>query len=194
MSRRRRHRTSRQRSPESSRAASPILESAASKRPADEAAPPLHVRIAQSEADIVAIHRFMIENAGPEMAEAEVDPVIYMQAIHDTVMLGAGLIAIMAPRIVGYLGLWKSRYDYSKAAFMHDRGFYVLPAHRDGAVAAALLREARGIADDADLSLKIIDTNPAKARRARSRMALTAEILGYQPRGRIITLYPKKAA
>lgn len=151
------------------------------------------IRIAREE-DIIAIHRFMIVNAIVEMAEADVDTVIYMRTIYDTVTQGAGLIAIMDKQMVGYLGLWKSRFDYSKAEFMHDRGFYVLPTHRDGSVASALLREAKAIADDAELMLKIIDTNPTKARRARSRMALTAEILGYEPKGRIITVYPVKAA
>jgi GNAT superfamily N-acetyltransferase len=161
--------------------------------PQDEGAAVL-VRIAQSNDDIVAIHRFMIAHAAPEMAEAEVDALIYWRTIHDTVTQGAGLIAVIGQNIVGYLGLWKSQYDYAKASFLHDRGFYVLPAHRGGAVGAALLREARTIADDAELSLKIIDTNPTKKRRATSRIALTAEILGYAPAGRIITYYcPNKA-
>jgi hypothetical protein len=152
----------------------------------------ISIRIAQSDDDIVAIHRFMIANAAGEMAEAEVDTLIYWRTIHDTVTEGAGLMAIMDGEIAGYLGLWKSQYDYSQASFLHDRGFYVLPAHR-GAVGAALLREARIIADDAHLALKIIDTNPSKKRRARSRMALTAEIIGYAPAGRIITFHPDKA-
>lgn len=136
----------------------------------------------------------MVENAIEEMAEAPVDAVIYMQTIYDTVMLGAGLFAVMDKRIVGYLGLWKSRYDYSRASFMHDRGFFVLPTHRDGKVATALLGEARSIADAAELPLKIIDTNPTKARRAKSRIALTAQIIGYRPAGRVITFHPVEAA
>lgn len=166
----------------------PICASEESKRPPD-----LTVKIA-TEGDIIAIHRFMIENAIVEMAEADVDPVIYMHTIYDTVMLGAGLFAVVEKRIVGYLGLWKSRFDYSRAEFMHDRGFYVLPNHRDGSVGNALLREAKAIADEAGLLLKIIDTNPTKARRVKSRIALTAEIIGYRPVGRIITVYPVKAA
>jgi GNAT superfamily N-acetyltransferase len=158
--------------------------------PYEEAA--VSIRIAQSDDDIVAIHRFMIAHAAPEMAEAEVDTLIYMQTIHDTVTQGAGLIAVIGDEIAGYLGLWKSQYDYSQASFLHDRGFYVLPAHR-GAVGAALLREARIIADDAGLALKIIDTNPRKRRCVKSRIALTAEIIGYAPAGRIITFHPSEA-
>jgi GNAT superfamily N-acetyltransferase len=155
-------------------------------------APAVAIRIAQSGDDIAAIHRFMIAHAAAEMAEAEVDASIYRHTIHDTVTQGAGLVAVLDGEIVGYLGLWKSRYDYSKASFLHDRGFYVLPAHRGG-VGAALLREAKTIADDANLALKIIDTNPVKKRRARSRMALTAQIIGYAPAGRIFTVHSSKA-
>ena len=151
------------------------------------------IRVAQSDDDIVAIHRFMIENAAAEMAEAEVDTLIYMRTVHDTVTQGAGLMAMIDSAIAGYLGLWKSQYDYSKASFLHDRGFYVLPRHRGGAVGAALLRDARAIADEAELSLKIIDTNPKK-RRATARVTVAAEIIGYAPAGRIITFPPSKAA
>jgi GNAT superfamily N-acetyltransferase len=209
MSRRRRHRTSRQRSPDSPPASGSSPEQAlrdspqhagtlrfarptTSLAPQDERAA-VSIRIAQSEDDIAAIHRFMITHAAAEMAEAEVDTLIYWRTIQDTVTQGAGLIAMIGGEIAGYLGLWKSRYDYSKAEFMHDRGFYVLPTHRDGTVASALLKEAKELAAAADLPLKIIDTNPAKARRARSRMAITAEIIGYAPAGRILTLYPNKA-
>jgi GNAT superfamily N-acetyltransferase len=151
------------------------------------------IRIAQSEDDIVAIHRFMIAHAAAEMAEAEVDTLIYWRTIQDTVTQGAGLMAMIDGEIAGYLGLWKSQYDYSKASFLHDRGFYVLPRHRGGAVGAALLRDAKAIADDAGLSLKIIDTNPKK-RRAKSRVAVTAQIIGYAPAGRIITFHSNEAA
>jgi len=138
------------------------------------------IRLAQTDDDIVAIHRFMIAHAAAEMAEAKVDALIYMQTIHDTVKEGAGLIAMIDGAIAGYLGLWKSRYDYSKACFLHDRGFYVLPAHR-GAVGAALLQEARAIAQEGGLTLKIIDTNPSRRRRA------VTQILGFWPAGRVFT-------
>ena len=154
---------------------------------------PVSIRIARSDDDVVAIHRFMIAHAAAEMAEADVDALIYMRTIHDTVTQGAGLIAMIGDEIAGYLGLWKSQYDYAKASFLHDRGFYVLPRHRGGAVGAALLRDARAIADDAGLALKIIDTNPNK-RRAKSRIGRTAEIIGYVPAGRIITFHPNEAA
>jgi GNAT superfamily N-acetyltransferase len=161
--------------------------------PPDEGAA-VSIRIAQADDDVVAIHRFMITHAAGEMAEAAVDTLIYWHTIHDTVTQGAGLIALIDQNIVGYLGLWKSQYDYSKACFLHDRGFYVLPAHRGGAVGAALLREAKAIADDARLTLKIIDTNPTKRRRATAPGAITqitqiTQILGYAPAGRIFT-YP----
>ncbi len=128
----------------------------------------------------------MIAHAAAEMAEAEVDALIYWRTIHDTVREGAGLIASVNGEIAGYLGLWTSQYDYSKAFFLHDRGFYVLPAHR-GTVGAALLQEARAIAQEGGLTLKIIDTNPSKQRRR----AVTGQILGFRPAGRVFTEIPR---
>jgi GNAT superfamily N-acetyltransferase len=129
----------------------------------------------------------MLANAVAEMAEAAVDPVLYMATIWDTVRHGAALMAIVEGRLAGYLGLWKSRYDYSVESFLHDRGFYVLPAHRGGAVGAALLREARAIAEEAGMTLKIIDTNPTKNRRR----AVTGQIIGFRPAGRVFTAHVK---
>jgi GNAT superfamily N-acetyltransferase len=204
MSRRRRHRTSRQRSQDSSQTCAGAASSGREalvpgsspgqalrdadlrSAPQDEGAAVL-IRFAQSDDDIVAIHRFMIAHAAAEMAEAEVDALIYWRTIQDTVREGAGLIAMIDGKIAGYLGLWKSRYDYSKAFFLHDRGFYVLPAHRGGAVGAALLQEARAIAQEGDLTLKIIDTNPSKRRRA-----VTGQILGFRPAGRVFTEIPSR--
>jgi GNAT superfamily N-acetyltransferase len=130
----------------------------------------------------------MLANAAGEMAEAPVDPLIYMQTIHDTVKDGAALLAFAAGELVGFLGLWQSRYDYSAESFLHDRGFYVLPAHRNKAAGIALLREARAIAQGAGLTLKIIDTNPSKHRRR----AVTGQILGFRPAGRVFTEYVRE--
>jgi GNAT superfamily N-acetyltransferase len=216
MSRRRRHRTSRQSSPPSlqtcegaaSTAAEAILRDADLRSaPQDEgdatpsafalratadkpqdAGRSVLIRAAESEDDAVAIHRLMLANAVTEMAEAAVDPVLYMETIWDTVRHGAALMAIVDGRLVGYLGLWKSRYDYSPESFLHDRGFYVLPDHRGGAAGAALLREAKAIAQEAGMTLKIIDTNPGKPRRAQ-RMSVTAQIIGFRPAGRVFTAY-----
>jgi GNAT superfamily N-acetyltransferase len=187
MSRRRRHRTS----AFALRASASALRATADEpadKPRDQGprveAPAVTIRIAQTDDDIVAIHRFMIGHAAAEMAEAKIDALIYMRTIHDTVREGAGLMAMIGGAIAGYLGLWKSQYDYSKAYFLHDRGFYVLPAHR-GVAGAALLQEARAIAQEGELTLKIIDTNPNKQRRR----AVT-QILGFRPAGRVFTQIP----
>jgi GNAT superfamily N-acetyltransferase len=186
MSRRRRHRTS-----ASALRASAFALRATADKTADKLqdqglrveAPAVTIRFAQSDDDIVAIHRFMVLHAAAEMAEADVDALIYMRTIHDTVREGAGLMAMIDGAIAGCLGLWKSRYDYSKASFLHDRGFYVLPAQR-GSVGAALLQEARAIAQEGGLTLKIIDTNPSRRRRA------VTQILGFRPAGRVFTEFP----
>jgi hypothetical protein len=55
------------------------------------------IRIAQSDQDILAIHRFMITHAAAEMAKAEVDTLIYRRTIQETVTDGA-----LRAEILGY--------------------------------------------------------------------------------------------
>jgi GNAT superfamily N-acetyltransferase len=100
------------------------------------------------------------------------------------------MVARLDGEIVGYLGIVPVQYSYSLDRFLTDTGFFVLPAHRGGAVARALLQEARGIADRAGLALKIVDTNVVKRRRP-GRAAITAEIIGYRPAGRVFTHHSK---
>jgi hypothetical protein len=47
--------------------------------------PAVTIRIAQSDDAMVAIHRFMTAHAAAEMAEVEVDALIYWRTIQDTV-------------------------------------------------------------------------------------------------------------
>jgi GNAT superfamily N-acetyltransferase len=131
----------------------------------------------------------MLAHAG-ELAEAIVDPATYTDHIARTVRLGAGLMALHDDALIGFLGLMQTPYCYSKEHFLHDTGLYVLPEHRGGDAFRALLQEARGIADAAGLALKIIDTNPTRQRH-KGRAAVTAEIVGYAPAGRVLTFYPR---
>lgn len=151
--------------------------------------PALDIRAAASGADVLAIHRFMLDNAVAEMAEVPVDSDVYLEHIAGTARDGVALMATVDGELVGYLGIRASRYCYAQEQFLHDDGLYVLPRHRDGDVFMALLQEAKGIAEHAGMILKIIDTNPTKARRPKGR-AVTAAIIGYRPHGRIITHYP----
>lgn len=132
----------------------------------------------------------MLDHMGA-LAEAPVDEEIFRRHIAETVRDGAGLMALRHEALVGFLGLMQSRYCYSAAHFLHDTGLCVLPAERGSAVLRALLAEARGIADAAGMTLKIIDTNGARERVAKARLARTAEIIGYRPAGRVLTLHPR---
>ena len=134
----------------------------------------------------------MLQHAA-ELAEAPVDPAIYTDHIARTVRHGAGLMALRDDALIGFLGLMQTPYCYSKEHFLHDTGLYVLPGHRGGDAFRALLQEARGIADAAGMPLKIIDTNPTRQRRRKGKGAVTAEIIGYRPAGRVLTLYPRTA-
>jgi GNAT superfamily N-acetyltransferase len=141
--------------------------------------------------DVEALARFMLENAADEMTEAPVDPAIYTAHLARTVRDGAALVALVDGSLAGFLGLMCSPYCYAADGFLHDTGLYVLPRHRGGAVLRALLAEARGIADEAGMNLKIIDTNPTRPRHAKGQGALTGTIIGYRPAGRVLTFMPR---
>jgi GNAT superfamily N-acetyltransferase len=130
----------------------------------------------------------MLQHAA-ELAEAPVDPAIYTAHIARTVREGAGLMALVDGALIGFLGLMQTPYCYSAEHFLHDTSLYVVPEHRGGDAFRALLAEARGIADAAGMALKIIDTNPTRPRRKRPG-AVTAEIIGYRPAGRVLTFDP----
>jgi GNAT superfamily N-acetyltransferase len=139
---------------------------------------------------VPTIARFMLQHAA-EMAEAPVDAAIYTAHTARTVRAGVGLMALHDGALVGFLGLMQTPYCYSAEHFLHETGLYVLPQHRGGDAFRALLQEARGIADAAQMTLKIIDTNPKRERRRKGQAAVTPEIIGYKPAGRVLTFYPR---
>ena len=150
----------------------------------------LVIRAAASVEDAGAIRDFLLDYAAAEMAEAPVDPAILYETILHTMTDGAAMMALLDGTLAGYLGIVATPYSYSRERFLVDTGFFVRPEYRGGDVARALLAEARGIADHARLVLKIVDTNVAKRRRP-GRAAITAEIIGYRPAGRVFTHHPK---
>src|SRR5689334_1752255 len=150
----------------------------------------LTVRAATSADDVSAILTFLLDHAVAEMAEAPVDAAILRDTIARTMHDGAAMMALIDGALAGYLGIVAMPYSYSRERFLADTGFFVLPEYRGGDVARALLAEARGIADHAGLALKIVDTNVAKRRRP-GRAAITADIIGYRPAGRVFTHHPK---
>lgn len=156
-----------------------------------EQKPLISIHQGRTEADAHAICKFMLMNAAAEMAEVPVDEPILLKSITHTVSDGAALVAIIGEEIVGYLGIVQVPYSYSRASFLADTGFYVLPQYRDGDVSRALLQEARGIADAAGMAFKLVRLNPSKPPKTRSRMAKTAEILAYLPAGSVITFFPR---
>ena len=134
----------------------------------------------------------MLDHMGA-LAEVPVNEEIFRNHVAQTVRDGAGLMALRGDALIGFLGLMQSQYCYAAEHFLHDTGLCVLPAERGGAVLRALLAEARGIADAAGMTLKIIDANGARERAAKGQLARTAEIINYRPAGRVLTFYPRTA-
>jgi len=146
--------------------------------------PQLLIRAAGTDADMRAIFDLVSLNAIDEMAEAPFDPETFVRTLQRTMDEGVALMAIIDGHLVGWLGVVSRQYSYSKASFLIDTMFWVLPQHRDGDVWWALLQEARGIADAAGMKFKLVINNPS---RKRGVVKARAEILGYSPVGTVLT-------
>jgi GNAT superfamily N-acetyltransferase len=152
----------------------------------------LIVREAKVLGDVEAIHEFMLANAIPEMAEATVDPLAYMESLWQVAQEGTMLMAVREGCLVGFLGISPARYTYSREYFMLERGFWVIPDERGKGAGELLLKEARAIADAAQMILKVVINNPTRRRGSRSAMAKTAELIEYRPAGAVLTFFPTR--
>lgn len=134
-----------------------------------------------SKGALEALHALCMRH-GKEMAPAEVDErKVWERILHaaDDAENFWMLMAVEDDDLVGYLNLQRVGWWFSRGQFICDWGYYVVPEHR-GEAGAALLREARAIAESEKLHLRICVTNPA---RRRGRMSREAEIVGFTPLG-----------
>jgi GNAT superfamily N-acetyltransferase len=155
-------------------------------------APDVIVREAETEADVVALHRLLLVQ-GQEQAVAPVDHIKVMERLADALEdkeRFCMLMAIVGDRLVGYLLLMQVTYWFSQTSFLGDFGFYVLPAYRKQGIGRRLLSDAQVIADAAGMGLKVYVFNPRNRRRGGA-FAKTADVLGYTPVGCVITYTPK---
>lgn len=143
-----------------------------------------------SDADVIAIHKLLML-MGPEVAVAPVDPIVVMEDIYALVngeSRGAFLMALRGGVLVGVLGLENTRYRYSKERCINEVYLFVHPDHRNDDVLAALLGEARAIADMAGKDLYVRIANP---NRRRGKTEKVASLLRYQSIGSIYALHPR---
>lgn len=109
------------------------------------------IRYAETDDDVIAIHRFLLVVARPAM-RCPVDPKESLIEIIRVTKENVALMAIKGGMLVGTMGLIDPVWWYNpKHRFLADRWHFVLPEHQHGPVNTALIDEARKIAADAGL-------------------------------------------
>jgi hypothetical protein len=124
------------------------------------------IRYAETDDDVIAIHRFLLVVAEPAMR----CPVDAKDSLLEIIRVAKDEVALMAIKggmLVGTLGLIAPTWWYNtKCRFMADRWHFVLPEYRHGEVDRALMAEVLKIASQAGLEFidqgKIRERNGAK--------------------------------
>jgi hypothetical protein len=135
--------------------------------------PRIEVRFAESDDDVIAIHRFLLAVSMPQ-ARAPVDAQKSMMEVWRVVNDDVAIIVTVDGMMVGTMGLISPDWWYSADRFMTDRWYAVLPQHRHGPVNAALLDEATRLAHAANLEL-IINGKIRKSRGVTFNLPIVIE-------------------
>lgn len=118
------------------------------------AEPDLTIRYAESDADVVAIHRFLCVVAGPTLP-GPIDPKDSATEVWRVVYEDVAVMALDGDKLVGTIGLIRPlSWWNNKVPFLANRWYFALPGMGAG---RALLKEAIGIAVASDLELHIFD-------------------------------------
>lgn len=144
MSRRHRSRTSRL----SSQPSSPTVAEAAPLEQPDVL--PFTVRYAQTEPDMVAIHRFLMVVAQPAFQcalDVEKSLIEVIRVVRDE----AAIMLMQGDMLIGTMGLIKHRWWYGQDEFLTDRWHFVLPSLMHSPGAGLLIDEAVAIAGAAGM-------------------------------------------
>lgn len=115
--------------------------------------PKLSLRYAQTDDDIIAIHRFLCVVAGPTLP-GPIDPAESIGEIERVVKHDCALMAIKDDRLVGSFGIIRPKCWWGKVHFLVNRWFFALPGMGAGKL---LLKEARAIAEASALELHVFD-------------------------------------
>lgn len=117
----------------------------------------IDIAYAQTDADIVMVHRFLCIVAQPVLL-APIDPVksiIEIERMVKNPAAGFVLMAIMDDRLVGTLGVIATDWWYAQDTFLTDRFFFVVEAGRNTGIGKALEDEAAAIARELNVNLII---------------------------------------
>lgn len=116
------------------------------------------IRYAETDADVVLIHRFLCIVAGPQLP-AKIDPKKSIEEVWRVVSDDVALMAITDSAIIGTIGLVKAEHWWGDLGFLANRWFFAIPG--SGAW-RPLLREAKAIAKASELELHIISEDRGK--------------------------------
>jgi len=133
----------------------------AQPKPSD--VPAFEIRYAETEQDMVAIHRFLLWVAKPAM-HCPVNGIKSLEEIIRVVRDEVGIMAMVGDALVGTMGIIKPTWWYGDEEFLTDRWHFVLPQYDGTAISQALLDEAVKIADGAHLKF----FHQGRARRAKN--------------------------
>lgn len=119
----------------------------------EQAAPPV-VRYAESDADVIAIHRFLCVVAQP-LLPGPIDHEDSAREVWRVVNEGVALMAMQGDLMVATMGIVNPKFWWNeKLSFLANRWLFAVPGSR---AVRSLIKEATAIAKDAQLELHIFD-------------------------------------
>lgn len=108
------------------------------------------IRYAETDDDVIAIHRFLCAVAKPP---APIDAKDSISEIWRVCAEDVGLMAVHDSRLVGTIGIIKVPYWFNRGlGYLTNRWFEFVPGH---GIQKPLLHEARAIAQASDLVLEL---------------------------------------
>ena len=153
----------------------------------------LEVKLAEDEVDAVltfrALKQMHDEGGLPGTFDALKVLANVLRMVRDPG--GAVLMAMDGDVLCGVLPLWEQGYWFSSTdRHLIDKGFYVLPDHRNGEAGKLLLDTAKQASDDCGLPVYITIFNGRRKRGGRSQWERVGATLGYTPMGAMMAHFP----
>lgn len=116
----------------------------------------VEVRFAETDQDVVAIHRFLCAMAGP-LLPGPIDPKDSIEEVWRVCSDDVALMAVKDGHLVGSIGLIRPKMWWGKFFILANRWFFALPG-----AGKPLLQEAIAIAKASELELHIIDETKSR--------------------------------
>lgn len=154
---------------------------------------PIEIRLGEDEVDAVMAFRALKQMHEEGTVPGGFDEVKVLSNLLRMVKgpNSAVLLAMDGEQLAGVLTLWQQDYWYSSAdRHLIDKGFYVLPEHRNSDAARQLLRAAMQVSEDTRQPVYITIFNGRRKRGGRSEWERLGATLGYNPQGAVLAHFP----